>query len=294
MGRDRAIMRSEARLGHLTRETVGILIRAIRSFSEAGATETAASLAYYAFFSFFPLLLVLISIGSAALESEAVQKQVFALLTQAIPGSAGFIESTVTQVLRQRGTVGLAGLLGLLWSASGGFSVLVKHINRAWPDTATRNSIWRRVYGLGIILILVVLFGLWFVSNTLLDLLPRLEPLGALGDMLSATLRGRILATLIPIFASFVMFLVLYRWVPNREVSWGAAAGGAAAAALGWELASNAFRWYLSSGFARFSLVYGSLGAIVVFLLWVYLSSLVALFGAHLAAAIDLHLPPEE
>ena len=293
MGRDGDIMRIDGRLGRLAREAVRILTRAIRGFLDAGAPEAAASLAYYAFFSFFPLLLVLISIGSVALESEAVQEQVFTLLAQAIPGSAGFIETIVEQVLSQRGTVGLAGLLGLVWSASGAFSVLVKHINQAWPDAEIRSTIRRRLFGLGIIFALVALFGLWFVSNTFLDLLPRLTSLGDIGEILIATSRGRVLAGLVPLAVSFCMFVALYRWVPNRSVGWKAAIWGAAAAAVGWELASNAFRWYLSSGFARFALVYGSLGAIVAFLLWVYLSSLVALFGAHLSAAIDLSHPRE-
>jgi membrane protein len=57
-------------------------------------------------------------------------------------------------------------------------------------------------------------------------------------------------------------------------------------ATIGWELVKAAFAWYLSSGLARHHLVYGSLGAVVALMLWIYLSSLIILFGAHIGAAI--------
>jgi membrane protein len=58
-------------------------------------------------------------------------------------------------------------------------------------------------------------------------------------------------------------------------------------AALGWELAATIFNWYVSSDLARFTLVYGSLGAIVAFMIWIYINGLIALFGAYLTAAIE-------
>jgi membrane protein len=84
----------------------------------------------------------------------------------------------------------------------------------------------------------------------------------------------------------FLLYLSLYRWVPNTDVRWFEAFWGAVVSALGWVLATRAFTWYLSSGIAQYELVYGSLGAVVVLLFWIYLSSLITLFGAHLSAAV--------
>ncbi len=95
-----------------------------------------------------------------------------------------------------------------------------------------------------------------------------------------------IAASSVPFLFILLMFYGLYRWIPNREVPWKVAFWGALVAAGGSELATNLFSWYLSSGFAGYSLVYGSLGAIVAFMFWVYLLSQIALFGAHLSAAI--------
>jgi membrane protein len=78
----------------------------------------------------------------------------------------------------------------------------------------------------------------------------------------------------------------LYRWVPNTEVKWSEALWGASVATLAWEIATNGFTWYLSSGIVQYELLYGSLGAIVALMLWIYIISLITLFGAHLSAAI--------
>jgi membrane protein len=127
---------------------------------------------------------------------------------------------------------------------------------------------------------------LWIISTTILSLLPWFEvPL--LGDIrIYDTYLWSILSNIIPWFLIFLTFLSLYRWVPNTKVYWWEAAWGAAVAALGWELVNRGFSWYLTSGLARYQLVYGSLGAVIALLLWLYLSALIVLYGAHLSAAI--------
>jgi membrane protein len=85
---------------------------------------------------------------------------------------------------------------------------------------------------------------------------------------------------------TFVLFFILYRWVPNFPVPWPAAASSALLAAVAWNAFARAFSWYLGSGLAQYDLVYGSLGAIVALLYWIYWSSWIILFGAHLSAAL--------
>ena len=64
---------------------------------------------------------------------------------------------------------------------------------------------------------------------------------------------------------------------------------GAVVGAIGWELAQRGFSWYLTSGFASYRLVYGSLGAVIAFMIWLYVTALVVLYGAHLSAAVAFH-----
>jgi membrane protein len=105
--------------------------------------------------------------------------------------------------------------------------------------------------------------------------------------------RWPILSSLIPWVASFVLFLALYRWVPNTSVTWRAAFLGALLASIAWQIATEGFSWYLGSGFARYEAIYGSLGGIVAVLVWVYRSNILAIFGAHIAAAVDTTRPPK-
>jgi membrane protein len=261
---------------------VGVIRDAFQRFSQARGAEAAASLAYYTMFSLFPLLLALIAGGSFFLEGEQVKQEVIQSVSEVIPISQDLIESNVQQVLKQRGTVGIVGVIGLLWSGMGVFTVLVRHLNRAWENAKPRNLLERRLVALGIVGLLVVLLILSLLSTPILDFLPDLQGEVSLYE---TTLWG-ILSAVLPAVFSFVIFLILYRWVPNTRVSWRQAVTGAAFVAVVWELAKEGFTWYLSSGLVRYRLVYGSLGAVVALMLWVYLSSLLTLLGAHLSAAV--------
>jgi membrane protein len=85
----------------------------------------------------------------------------------------------------------------------------------------------------------------------------------------------------------FLVFLMLYHWIPTLRVPWSATLWGALIASLAWKAVTTGFSWYLGSTFGQYQLVYGSLGAIVAFLFLIYVISLITLFGAHLSAAIE-------
>jgi membrane protein len=84
----------------------------------------------------------------------------------------------------------------------------------------------------------------------------------------------------------FATLLVLYYWLPRTKVRWAEAAWGALAGSIGISVITAGFTWYLQSGLSNYNLVYGSLGAIVALLFWIYLMSLIIFVGAHLSAAI--------
>ena len=276
------------RIDHATGGAPRIVRDAFGRFGQANAAHVAAALAYYTVFSLFPLLLALIAVGSFFLEGELVQQQVVRTVTGLVPISEEVILSNVEQVLERRGTVGGMGLLGLLWSGTGVFTVLVNHINRAWADAESRGFVEQRLLGLGIGLIgvLAALLTLSLLSTPVLNVLPRLElPVGRETRLIDTPL-WTLIATGLPALISFSIFLNLYRWVPNTSVRWSEAAWGAGVVAVTWEIAKRAFAWYVSSDLVHYRLVYGSLSAVVALLLWIYLSSWLLLFGAHLSAAI--------
>jgi membrane protein len=271
-------------INHLSGERFGILNSAIRTFTDKQAAQASASLAYYALFSIFPLLLVFIAGGSYFLDRNQVFATVTQFIQQALPISKQVINENLRQILEARGTAGIISLLTLLWSASGMFTSLAYNINLAWPHASRRNFLQNRVVGLWMIVGLIGLIVLSLVLSWITSKLPQM-------DLAHASPMVLFLLRLISSFGSwlsiFLVFLTLYHWIPALHVKWSGTFWGALLASIAWKAATAGFAWYLNSSFGQYQLVYGSLGAIVAFLFLVYIISLITLFGAHLSAAIE-------
>ena len=265
---------------------LSVLRQAIRTFGEARAAEAAASMSYYALFSLFPLLLVLVVIGSFVIQREQAFDEVVRLISEAIPISQDLIRVNIRQVLDLRGPVGAIGLLGAWWSSTGFFTTLVRNVNRAWPQARPHSLFRRRLIAVGMVGTVIALLLLSLFSTTLLSVLPRFfAPVWA--DMaIYRTILWSVLSLTVPWFFTLAMFYAIYHWVPNTRVSRREALVGAVVAAVAWEVAKRGFAYYVGSGLANYDLVYGSLGAVVALLFWIYLGSWVTLFGAHISVAV--------
>src|SRR5512142_2591071 len=145
-------------------QRLGVLDTSAVTFTKSRATEAAASLAYYTFFSIFPLMLVLILIGSYFLDRQSMLQRVTTAVQGILPISQQFIVQNLQQVLKQRTAVGIFVLVSLLWSASGMFNNLAYDINMAWPEAKQRNFFQSRLIGLNMILGLT---GLLIISVAL-------------------------------------------------------------------------------------------------------------------------------
>ncbi len=259
---------------------------AIQRFVDTRAAEAAASITYYALFSLFPLLIILIVAASFVLNSQDVQRWVMDFETQVVPVSQQLLEKNIQRIFELRGTVGLVALVGLSWSATSALAVLVRNINLAWTEAKPRNFVESRLMALGIVGGLVALL---FFSSTLITLFETLArfnvpPWGNI--VLCEIPLWAILPVAGPRLVAFLTLVGLYRWAPKAKVRLVAASWGALAAVIAWEVATRGFTWYLSSGIAQYELVYGSLGAVLVLMLWMYIGVLITLFGAHLSAAV--------
>ncbi len=258
---------------------------ALRTFVVTRASQASASIAYYVIFSLFPLLLVLISAGSFFLDSEQVYLKVIQLIQQTIPATSfDWIVQNLHSILKQRGPVGIIGLVTLLWAASGGFIALAYNINLAWLEAPQRNFFQGRLIGLQMIAALSGLFFMTLVLDTIIGLLHliNLPFISALPLDIWKWFYG--------IFswgAIFLLFFMLYDLVPTVSVPGRAAFWGALTASVAWKIATALFAWYVRSGFSRYELVYGSVGTLVAFMFLIYILATVTLFGAHLASAID-------
>jgi YihY family inner membrane protein len=264
-----------------------ILRHALNSFEKLYGSQAAAGMAYYVFFSLFPLLLVFVSVGSYFLERGLVYDEVINMVNRAIPVGYTLIDQNLQSVLSQRGTIGIIGLVTLLWSASGMFTMLAHNINLAWSDARRRKFFERRLVGLAMIASIGLLILLSFAADTAFKVVTSLNVPILEKVSIYETSLWSILSYLTPWLLIFFLFLALYWGVPATKVKWRAALWSAAIAAFAWQIATNAFSFYVSSGMGRYDIVYGSLGAVVVLIFLIYILSWITLFGAHLCASID-------
>lgn len=264
-----------------------IVGRAVQSFNDTYAAESAASVAFYALFSLFPLLIFLVAFTSSIYLDEPVQQTILNFVGKTLPAAQDLVRSNIEASLQSTGTVQIVSSIGLLWAASGVFNLLAHNINRAWHIAEARNFVVGRLIALGMVAILTILVILWIGFTTVVNILSLFEiPIfGGRVDIYDTYLWS-IVSQFVPSFFLFMAVLNLYRWVPKTKVRWREATIGALVAVTFLELTTAGFRWYLSSGLSRYTVVYGSLGAVVALMLWLYLGSLVVLFGAHLSAAI--------
>ncbi|NIT59070.1 MAG: YihY family inner membrane protein, partial [Aliifodinibius sp.] len=187
-------------------------------------------------------------------------------------------------ILNQRGAVGLIGLIGLTWAASGLLMSLTANINRAWPTAKVRNIVEKRLIAVLMIGAFILFIAFTSVLSTVIAFFTQFElpyisispPVGMLSDFTIFVMR-------------FFLFLALYFFVPKTRVKKRAAFFAALFASLAWEITAYGFNWYFQSDLANYNFLYGSLGTLVALMFWIYLDCLILVFGAYFSAAIVNH-----
>lgn len=257
-----------------------LLRRTYREFSEDDCLHMAAGVAYYALFSLFPLLLGVIALLGAAIEPQEVQKQIVELSADYFPGSADLVAGTLAQVVSERRTLGLLALLGFLWSGSAVFAAIRRSLNRAW-DVPQRPLLKQKLVELAMMIGVGSLFITSMGTGAMLRFVD--EVAAVLGQQ--PTL-GREIALNAYSFATiFAVVLLMYRFVPNAKVRWSDIWPAALLVAVLFEAGKRGFMWYLETqALQSYSLTYGPLAAVMVLLLWTYVSALVFLTGAEMAS----------
>lgn len=259
-----------------------ILRRAGERFSQIDADQRAAAFSHYALFSLFPLLLLFITVGSFFVEREAVTREVIQFVSRYLPMARdreNLVGQTIDGVVQGRSEVGLVAFLMLTWSALRFLKGLIRSTNRAWR--APTYNWWqlpvRSLALLGIVASATLLGILVPMAARLLEdwLTPALKFFSGLFEWT---------AVLIPRLVLFYGLAMLYKLAPSRRTQFGEVWFAALATTLLLWLGETLFVIYVQD-FARFNALYGALGGIVAFLMWIYFSGLAYVLGACLCAA---------
>ena len=289
MNRERLQARLDKLYSRLDRRLGGrlsLLVRAALAFDQHDGPLMARSIAYFALFAVFPATLAIIVVVSPLLASEDVQESVMALVSRIMPMAVDVVAANIEQLLAVRETIGVLALVGLIWSASGVFGAIFWAVNRAWGIPKSRLVLSAMLYGLGMMSVIGVLCLLAVSIRPFLSM-ARAWPLSVWGwqplDLPGADRLVGWLSALASPLLSVGTFALMYRILPRVQVRWRDVWLGGLIAGLIWNAGTGIFAWY-AGNIATYNVIYGSVGAIIAFLLWCYLSGQILLLGAEFTA----------
>ncbi|MGL5617305.1 MAG: YihY/virulence factor BrkB family protein [Sarcina sp.] len=233
-------------------------------------------LAYNLILSFFPFIIFLMTIiGYLRLNNE----EVLALLSNIMPLPAfELVQNTVLEVLnnQQAGLLWFSILLAF-WLSSSGFSAVIRGLNKAYGIEEERSFIKVKLISFVAVLILVIVIIMTLVLFVFGDYIKLFIVNTFPHSSLILLIWGvgkNIILTLFLILA----FTAMYQLIPCKKIGWYNAIPGAAFTTLGWIISSYAFAYYVNN-FSNYSRLYGSLGAVFIFMTWIFLTSFILILG---------------
>jgi membrane protein len=250
-----------------------------REMGKDDASTMAAALSYYVFMCLFPLLLGLIALLGIFLPSQNLQTAVLDFVGNNLPGSVDLVKQTIGDVIRFRGALGVISIVTLLWGGSSLFSAVSHSINRAWNVEKERSYFVNKARELAMALAVGLLFLLSLGVTAAFAILARVQ-FPNIGLFISLG------SSALTFILTLGLFLLLYKYIPNTRTQWRFIWPGAIVAAVLFEIARYFFVFYVEN-FAGYQLIYGSLGAIVIFLVWIYYSSFILLLGAEVSSELN-------
>lgn len=243
----------------------------------------AAAIAYYALLSLFPFLLLVISMLGSITADDADRLAVLSFVFRYFPTQFEFVNTQLDAFRQTRVQLGVAGGLALIWASLGVFGAVTSAVNDAWGVEKQRSFLRHRmvsflmlVAGGGVMMLGLVLVGAvqvaqasWF--GVMLTRFRWLEALQTLTFTYSAT-----------ILLILAVGLVFY-FIPNAKTRFRDVWVGAVLTGILWRIAFDGFSWYI--GRSGLTFIHGSIAAVVVFLLWIYVSSVILMYGVEFTAA---------
>lgn len=248
-------------------------------------TEAAAAIAYYAILSFFPFILLLIALNSAFIQSAEVQTQILQWAKDFLPSSEQIVMANIQHLIKASETVGYVGTIILLWSATLVFAGFAQNINMAWTAANSRHFLVDRLIGLLTISVVIIFLIIVMTITAIVEAVPRLFPGFFTTFIIRANRFQHLIIQFMPVLTIFILLIVFYKYIPNCKVFWREAIVASSFSGIAMLVTKSAFVWYITQGPNSYSLVYGSLGTVVAFMLWIYLSSCIILIGGHISAA---------
>jgi len=243
----------------------------------------AAAIAYYALLSLFPFLLLVISMLGSITADDADRLAVLGFVFRYFPTQFDFVNTQLDAFRQTRVQVGVAGGLALIWASLGVFGAVTSAVNDAWGVEKQRSFLRHRmvsflmlVAGGGVMILALLLVGAVQVAQA-----------SWFGVMLTRFRWLEALQTLTVTYSATILLILavglVYYFIPNAKTRFRDVWVGAVLTGILWRIAFDGFSWYI--GRSGLTLIHGSIAAVVVFLLWIYVSSVILMYGVEFTAA---------
>ena len=255
-----------------------LVYRAFLNFSRDDGSHMAAGVAYYAFFSLFPLILATIAIGGYFVDDIQVETILLDLLNRELPGigDSPLIRGNIEGLAAARGAFSLFALGGLIWAGRAIFGAVHRVLNRAWrvsqPPHFVLYQVGQVAGSVGVTLL--------FVATAFLGTIVR-----AVAAQAELLFIWETIINTVSTLLSAVLFLILYKFIPDAKVRWRDAVPAGVVAGIAFEITQLGFSFYLAN-ISTLDLVYGSITTVVLLMLFLYLVSLILVWGAELSSEI--------
>lgn len=267
----------------------GVFTQALKSLFENEGPKTAAAIAYFTLFSLFPALLVLIAVSDQFIGLLDLREKVIQKIIELVPVARQLIIESIEKIAQPSWGLLFSCLIIFFWSSSWVFMFVENALNRAWGVTSKR-TFWRsRLLMLGMVLLCCTLLA---ISITLTGIIAAVRSITAHIDpyIMPQSVTGlfwQFTLGFIGLVVTIAAFTLIYKIVPNVKVRFLEALTGAILSGVMWQIANYAF--VRSLPYFDYQEVYGSVAAVISLMSWVYLSSLIMLFGAYFS--VYMHRP---
>lgn len=263
-----------------------ILWRTYAKISENRLLLVAAGVVFYGLIALFPAIAAFVSLYGLFADPSTIDAQVSALSTVLPGGALDIVHEELKRLTANRSTslsVGVVvGTLVALWSANAGTKAIIDALNIAYGEDEKRSFFRLNLVSLLYTLIAMASIMVAFGAVVVLPIVLGRLGLGAVSSALISIVRWPILIALV-----VVGLASIYRYLPcRREPQWRWITPGSAFAALAWLVSSLLFSWYIAN-FGHYNATYGSLGAAIGMMTWMWISMFVILVGAQLNAEIE-------
>ncbi|HUQ60808.1 YihY/virulence factor BrkB family protein [Lentzea sp.] len=266
----------------------GVLKRTVKEFNGDNLTDWAAALTYYAVLSLFPGIIVLTSV--LALLGDTTTQELIKYVDQVAPGEAGqLVKSSIEELRKSQNAASLLGIIGLLtalWTASGYLGAFMRACNAVY-DVEEGRPIWKTVplrlaLTLGSVVLVSLTLGALVLTGGVADTVGDAIGLGDTVVTVWDIAKWPVILLLVSL-----AFAVLYWAAPNvKQPGFRWVSPGSLLAIVLWALATVGFAIYVAN-FASYNKTYGSLGGVIVFLVWLWISNIAVLLGAEFDAELE-------